>query len=240
MSTGDLFSGAIDSFLEGWKEAKAEHVKRATPLYYWCKLFEFHHSPREFYALVEQNLDKRQVPGLLKGFTLLHEGTVFSPKRLYLQMRRERVVFEICAAHFGTGFFTSSRLFDRRRDATLLDYIMTTFIFTGLGAVGWTQLGAVSSIAIVGCVVTLWWSLMRLGVSMEAAQLDEHLTRIPFLGRIYETLFHPNTYFRQDQTNMYREAVHRAMMDAVADLTAQKGLKPLSESETRPILPELR
>lgn len=234
--SSDLLSG----FIEGWKEAKAEHIKRATPLYYWCKLFDFQYSSKEFYALVENHLEKRQVPGLLKGYTLLNEGSVFSRKRLYLQMRRERIVFEICAAHFGTGFFTSSRLFDRRHDATALDYIMATLLLTGIGAIFWNQFGTVPSIVLLGMVVTLLWSFMRLGVSVDATWLDEQLTKIPFFGPIYETLFHPDTYFRQDQTNMYREAVHRAVTEAVTEISTMKGIRPPADLEMRPILAEMR
>lgn len=229
----------LSEFAEGWAEATAEHIKRTTPLSYWCNVFEFQYSPKSFYALVEQNLAKWQVPDLLQGYILMREGTVFSPKRLYLQMRRERIVFEICAAPFGTGFFVSSRLFDRRREATWVDYLIAAFLSLGIGALAWSQFGLIPSVVVVGFVVTTIWSVMRLGVSVDATWLDEQITKIPSLGRIYESLFHPNTYFRQDQTNMYREVVHSAVMRTIEQMTSEKGQKPPSELASRPTVNDL-
>ena len=96
-----------------------------TPISHWCVLFDdCVYSPKDFYESVERNLLRRQVPDLLRDYILLHEGTLFSNRRLYYQMRRERIVAEICAAPFGSGFFVSSRLFDRRRRAFIFDYIL--------------------------------------------------------------------------------------------------------------------
>ena len=116
----------IDELFRFWKEAKDEakaaEAKRNRLLSYWNHLFDKPLcSPSEFYAEVEENLGNRQVPNLEQGQILMHEKNILSRARLYLQMRRERLVFEICAAPFGTGFFVSSRLFDRRRVATWLD-----------------------------------------------------------------------------------------------------------------------
>jgi hypothetical protein len=222
-------------------EAKAEEVGRNTPISYWCSLFDdCVFSPRDFYALVHKNIERRQVPDLLVDYILMHEGTVFSKRRLYYQMRRERIVAEICAAPFGSGFFVSSRLFDRRKRAFFWDYL---FAFGALAVatipVLW-QFGPIVATVVFGVVFTTLWSLMRLATDVSFTWLDEKLSNIPWFGPIYETWFHPFTYYRQDQHCMYREAVNRSVKEAVAELTTQKGLKPLSESETRPILAELR
>ena len=223
------------------QEAKAEDAARNTPISYWCTLFDdCIYSSREFYALVEKNLEKRQVPDLLRDHIELHEGTIFSNRRLYLQMRRERIAAEICAAPFGNGFFISSRLFDRRRHAHYWDYlcaVLTPMFFVGPTMI---QYGWLWGIILAGGLFAFCWSFMRLAVHVRFAWLDEKICMIPFIGPIYETWFHPNTYFRQDQTNMYREAVNRSVKEAVGQLTAEKGLRPLTENESRPILAELR
>jgi hypothetical protein len=237
----DMVSEVIDSLTEGWKEAKAEQVKRATPLYYWCQPFkDFQFPPQQFYGLVEKHICQWQVPELLQGKILLHEGTVFSKRRLYLQMRRERLVFEICVAPFGTGYFVSSRLFDRRRDAGLLDYLMAFILVALASAIAWKEWGTVPSVVITGVLVTTLWSVMRLGIATDFAWLDEKLCEIPWFGPIYETLFHPDTYYRQDRNNIYREAVHSAVIDSVAEMRAEKGLRPMTELESRPTIAELR
>lgn len=222
-------------------EAKAEEIGRNTPISYWCTIFDdCVYSPRDFYEMVERNLARRQVPDLLRDYILLHEGTVFSRRRLYYQMRRERIVAEVCAAPFGSGFFISSRLFDRRRRAHYWDYLGVFSALVLITVPVSIRYGPIVGTVIAGTVFTTLWSLMRLAVNVSFAWLDEKICMMPFVGPIYETWFHPDTYYRQDRTNMYREAVNRAVKEAVGELTAQKGLRPLSESESRPILAELR
>ena len=223
------------------KEAKAERISHNTPISYWCTLFDdCVYSPTDFYSSVEQGLQRRQVPDLLVDYVLYHDGTVFSKRRLYYQMRRERVVAEICAAPFGSGFFVSSRLFDRRRQAFYWDYLFAAAILAALTTPVSNQYGSIVAIVVLGTIVTTLWSLMRLAENVSFAWLDEKICNVPWFGPIYETVFHPNTYFRQDQHSMYREAVNRSVREAVAELTTEKGLKPLTDNEFRPMLPELR
>src|SRR5437867_10644168 len=99
-------------------------VKDSQQLSYWCKLFDnFNFSPKEFYAMTTKNLEGREIPDLEKQFIMFQQSGVISAKRLYMQLRRERLVFEVCAAPFGTGFFVSSRLSDKRREANLLHFL---------------------------------------------------------------------------------------------------------------------
>jgi hypothetical protein len=222
-------------------EAEAEEISRHTPISYWCTLFDdCVFSPREFYEIVERNIARRQVPDLLRDCISLHEGTVFSRRRLYLQMRRERIVAEICAAPFGSGFFISSRLFDRRRHAYWWDYVIAIAVLLFCSLLVLSKYGWVAALVAFGILITTVWSLMRLATSTRFAKLDEWISMIPWIGPIYETWFHPNTYYRQDTQNMYREAVNRSVREAVGELTTQKGLKPLTEDEFRPILAALR
>jgi hypothetical protein len=65
--------------------------------------------PKEFYAAVERELKDREVPGLEIFYVDFAEGGLLSAKREYLRMTRERLVFDICAAPFGTAYFFSCR-----------------------------------------------------------------------------------------------------------------------------------
>ncbi|MDA1278246.1 MAG: hypothetical protein O2960_29980 [Verrucomicrobia bacterium] len=237
----DLLKPITDFVAEQHAEAAAEKIGRNTPISYWCTLFDdCVYSPGDFYASVQKNIERRHVPDLLVDFVLMHEGMVFSKRRLYHQLRRERIVAEICAAPFGSGFFISSRLFDRRRRAFFWDYLFACSILAAVTIPVLYEYGTIVSIVVLGTVFTGLWSLMRLATEVSFAWLDEKICNVPWFGPIYETIFHPNTYFRQDQQSMYREAVNRSVQEAVAELTSEKGLKPLTDAEFRPVLPELR
>ena len=66
-------------------------------------------SPEEFYSAIESDLVQRQVPGLEITREEFAEGGLLSAKRVYLRMRRERLVFDICSAPFGKAWFFSYR-----------------------------------------------------------------------------------------------------------------------------------
>ena len=234
----------IDALFGFWREAKeaadAEAIKGNRLLSYWNHLFDRPLcSAKEFYTEVEGNLDSREVPGLEHGHMQMQEKNIMSRSRLYLQMRRERLVFEICAAPFGTGYFVSSRLFDRRKIATLWDYTLFLGLVIGLMAYINSESDIVISIVIVGFLITSLWSMMRLAATDTVKWLDERLYVMPLIGPIYESWFHPLTYFREDQNNMYREVVHRAVLETIDSLSSEKGVKPLTEDEKKPLIWEL-
>ena len=69
----------------------------------------FQISPSEFYAELKAELLSRKVPKMLMAEVTCPEGGLLSENRIYLRMQRERILFDICAAPFGTGFFFSCR-----------------------------------------------------------------------------------------------------------------------------------
>ena len=76
---------------------------------HWYALVpNFQTSAQDFYALVEKELAARKVPGLDISRIEFREGGMLSAKRGYLRLRRERLVFDVCAAPFGTAYFFSS------------------------------------------------------------------------------------------------------------------------------------
>jgi hypothetical protein len=229
-----------DRFEKDFKEAMAEDEKRREVLSYWCKLFENgSYSPKEFYRSVLRNLEARKISDLDPIGQPLRQGNIFSPRRLYLRLRRERIVFDICEAPFGNGVFVSSRLFDLHRRAHWFHYVMALCVVILVGAGVGVNYGTILGLIAGGGFACLVWSIMRLGSSQTVTCLDRLLPEVPVVGPIYDSCYHPKTFYRQDVNNAYREAVHSAVMQSVDEMTTALGVRPLSELERKPILREL-
>ena len=71
-------------------------------LSHWYHLFEdLEASPMEFYASVEESVERREIPDAERSRVDHHEGGVLSAKREYLRVSRGRLAFDVCAAPFG-------------------------------------------------------------------------------------------------------------------------------------------
>jgi hypothetical protein len=77
--------------------------------HWYSPLDFFQFSSAEFYQMIEKELSVRNVPGLVVSRVEFDEGGLLSGKREYLRLKRERLVFDICAAPFGTSYFFSFR-----------------------------------------------------------------------------------------------------------------------------------
>ena len=87
-----------------WKSKKTEVLK------HWYVLhLDFDTITSEFYQAIEYDLKARELTGLEISRIEYAEGGLLSAKREYLRMRRERLVFDVCAAPFGTSWFFSCR-----------------------------------------------------------------------------------------------------------------------------------
>lgn len=84
--------------------------RKADVLNHWIAFADgFQTSPFEFYSALARELESRKVPQMQVSDVELAEGGLLSEKRVYLRMLRERLVFDVCAAPFGSGFFFSCR-----------------------------------------------------------------------------------------------------------------------------------
>jgi hypothetical protein len=80
-----------------------EHI-----LSHWNGLIEgLQASPMQFYAAVEEALERREIPDAKRSRVDWREGGIFSAKREYLRVSRFAHVVDICGAPFGKGFFVS-------------------------------------------------------------------------------------------------------------------------------------
>ena len=199
-------------------------------------------SPKEFYAKVEQALVARQVPDIAIERIDWKEGGALSARREYLRIRRERLIFDICAAPFGAGFFVSTWF---GREPLRVAWLVLIFL-------------AVSSVLFVDTTRDSGlFSLLRnrlklsedeislvllgiflLGLLIIAAyigpHLDQFLIRLPLIGAIYERYFRKITYYRHDLACCFRAAVDSAVQEVINEISKAQPLRPYSEFGRRP------
>lgn len=154
-------------------------------------------------------------------------------------MTRERLVFDICAAPFGTSYFFSCRFAEIPAVIQLWQLLVVfaggfltvvlAFRFLGL------FLGAVALVA--GFVFLIY--LLRNAVAMGLKDLDATLIKSPIVGPIYENWFRKETYYRQDTRLMYLDTVNAEVKARVEETTGAKGIKLVRYMENCPILNEL-
>lgn len=223
-------------------------------LSHWHKPYEgFQTSAMEFYALVEAALLRRQIPYVSVSRVDLHEGGALSSKREYLRFTRQKLTFDLCAAPYGTGYFFSWWLGEKRPNRFLCWAILLGWFIAYLAI----RSGSISFISrlvphvsfhygpglFVRLLITLAAFLpaylIYLGVTRLAdMDADDPILAIPILGPLYERFFRPVTYYRVDTTLMFQSAVSAAVNESIDALTTAKGMRALTEDEKKPIMRE--
>lgn len=64
------------------------------------------------------------------------------------------------------------------------------------------------------------------------------LFQIPYLGAIAEKLLKPPTFYRADVYHAFEQVIRSTVLETTNLLTAQEGVRPLTENEQRPLLRE--
>lgn len=220
---------------------------KADVIDHWYALVPgFNSSTKEFYEAVEKELKERQVPGLEIFHVDFAEGGIMSNKREYLRMTRERLVFDICAAPFGTAYFFSCRFAEIPAFVKLWEFLL--FLF---GLFFAAYLGLIIFVKILGVVGLMLFPflllaslvaaiyVMRNAVAMGLKDLDASLIKTPVIGPIYEAWFRKETYYRHDTRLMYCETVNAVVKAKVEETTGAKGIKLIRYMENCPMLSEL-
>lgn len=202
---------------------------------HWSILIEnFQASPLAFYEAVEAALKRREIPATRNARVDYREAGLVSANREYLHVRREKLVLDICAAPFGTGFFVSWWLAEDR---------------AGLTPVA-------RALVLLGVLVVASWILLRLGIiwgplvlvflavggtigyerAVAAGTMEDAFVRsIPIFGPLYVWIFKPASYYRIDTMEMFQKAAHNAVLEVIDAMTADKGLRAISESDRKPV-----
>jgi hypothetical protein len=202
----------------------------------WSTLFDdFNTSAKDFYVSVEEEVRRREVPDTTTARIDYHEGGVFSAQREYLRIGRGTLVFDVCAAPFGKGYFISSWFAETRSPWGPLALLILAILFF-VGSSTAFQVSVLWGILflLLGPPAGLWFFANFMAAQQEG--WDNALVAMPLLGRLYEKFFRPETYYRQDSRLMYQETIHRAVMAVVDQLSAAKGLRVLTEAERKPIM----
>ena len=139
--------------------------KASNVISHWHHPIEnFQTSTMEFYTAVEQALAPKQIPDCSTSRIDWREGGVLTARREYLRVKRGNLVFDICAAPFGTGFFFSWWLAEAPPSwgllwALLIAYVAFLFISTCMKALGvftgtfWGIVGVVAVFWLLGYLV---------------------------------------------------------------------------------------
>ncbi|MEX2526445.1 MAG: hypothetical protein WEA09_02300 [Gemmatimonadota bacterium] len=209
-------------------------AKKSVPLSHWHQLLgNAEASAMDFYASVEEAIERRAVPDTDLTRVEHHEGGVLSARREYLRVRRGRYCFDICGAPFGTGFFVSWWFGELR--AGPLRFVAVAVGLYIIWSIVWELLGIFLGIMFFffGLPWLVW--LLARHTPEELAGWDDPIRSLPVVGPMYGRWFRPETYYEVDTFLMFRSAVHSAVLEAVDELTAAQGVKALSELERKPI-----
>ncbi len=213
---------------------------RGDELNHWIASAEnFNYPPKVFYEELEKILTDRKIPDLTMDRIEFAEGGLLSDQRSYLRMQRERLVFDVCAAPFGTGYFFSCRTVQLSVTVKLWQLLVILFGFNAL----WLGL-----INLVGFILgTEFWVALLVALiltlhnaaTFNSLSIDALLTRIPVIGTIYEACFKRDTYFRLDTRLMYRDLIPNLVQQLSETVTSAKGVKLVRQYRIAPLLGDL-
>jgi hypothetical protein len=207
--------------------------------HWYAPVDNFQFVTADFYQMIEKQLTDRKVPGLDMSRVELGEGGLLSAKREYLRLRRERLVFDICAAPFGTSYFFSFRFVEIplgiKAGEMLVFIVCVCLIFSLLIYLFGVIFGTLAMLALL--VGVIW--LMRNSVQLGLKDLDASLQKTPIIGPLYEIFFRKETYFREDTRLMYLSIVDYITKTLVDEVTVAKGIKLVKRYERKSVLGDL-
>ena len=221
--------------------------KKADVLDHWIGFADnFETSALDFYAAIEKELKQREVPGLEMNRVEFAEGGLLSDKRTYLRMIRERLVFDVCAAPFGTGYFFSCRFAEIPAVVRLwqiLVLFITLYFISQVSLYVFFRVFGLSGLilwpfALLAALIFAIY-LLRNAVALGLKNLDATLIKTPVIGAVYEAWFRKETYHREDTRLMYLITVAGLVKHHAAEVTAAKGVKLVQQYERAPILGDL-
>jgi hypothetical protein len=214
--------------------------KKAEVINHWYALIPGFKTPTtEFYAVIEEKLKAREVPGLEMSRVEFAEGGLLSAKRTYLRMTRERLVFDVCSSPFGTSHFFSCRYAEIPAVIKLWQLAITLigiFVFIGLL---WRTFGLIMGTLAIIVAFILGIYFLRNAVAMGLHDVDAMLIKSPVFGPIYERFFRKETYYREDTRLMYHDTVNEIVKAKVEEVTGAKGIKLVRFNEYDPIWSDL-
>ena len=148
------------------------------------------------------------------------------------------MVFDVCAAPFGTAYFFSCRFAELPARMGILHLVILLgigFIFLLLV----TLVFNVLAIIFLPLIAIAAVYILRNAVALGLQDLDATLMRLPFVSTIYVSLFRRETYYRQDTRLMYCDVVNSVVQAKIEEVTALKGITLVRFNEFNPLLEEI-
>lgn len=203
-----------------WKRKKPEVLEHK-----YHVVDNFESSTADFYEAIEKELAARRLEGLEISRIEYAEGGVLSAKREYLRLRRERLVFDVCSAPFGTTWLFSWRF--SFIPVQLMGWEILVVLLVLAGAILFYQMlfGLVLGSILFGASVLSLLLFMRNTVSLGLQDIDAALLQIPIVGAFYEEFLRKDSYFREDTRFAYIEIVRSVIIANVATATGADGIR---------------
>lgn len=190
-------------------------------------------STSEFYDRIEADIQERKFPGIEISREEFSEGGALSPRRQYLRIRRERLVFDVCSAPFGEAWFFSARQAQIPVSLMLWELLLILAV-VGAVVLGYIQLfGLLAGSAIMLFSLIGAFTLMRNALTLGLHDLDAFLLRVPVVGTLYE-LVRKETYHRFDTRVMFLDQTEAIVQRAVEETTAASGIAQVVFKEAYP------
>ena len=89
-------------------------AREIIPISHWSQnIAELQLGAQQFYTSVRAAVEGHGIPKLKLSMVAWKEGGIFSGKREYLRVERKGLLFDVCGAPFGKGFFVSWWMLER-------------------------------------------------------------------------------------------------------------------------------
>ena len=210
--------------------------------WWYVVLLDFEASTEEFYSAIEQDLAARDLQGLELSRVEYAEGGLLSAQRAYLRMKRERLLFDVCSAPFGTSWLFSCRFSEFPITIRLWEVLA---LLLGLGAFwfSYVQLfGFLTGNIMFGATMIGMILAMVCAVPFGFHDMDAALMQMPVVGPFYEVFFRKDTYYRQDTRAAYTTIVNSIVRARVQEVARARGVEDVQffdqPPETSPSLME--
>ena len=217
--------------------AKRLNSRKAEVYSHWGTVTPgIHFSTQEFYKELEAAIQTKQWPGVEILRVDYTEAGLLSHTRQYFRVIRQRHLFDVCAATFGTDYFFTLREAEIPCVTTLRDVVA---VMLGLMVIALTFIQMMGFLFGMFAFVFLFilgiWFLFNV-LKMGLSKVDAALVKIPVLGVVYDRYFRSDTYFQQDSRTVFLQCISELVKQQVDATTAAKGLKLLRCFERAPLM----
>ena len=209
--------------------------KQPVVLKWWYVVqLDFEASTEEFYSAIEQDLAARELQGLELSRVEYAEGGLLSAQRVYLRMKRERLLFDVCSAPFGTSWLFSCRFSEfpitiRPWEVVALFLALGAFWFSYVQLFGFLTGNIMFGATMIGIILA-----MVCAVPFGFHDMDAALMQMPVVGPFYEVFFRRDTYYRQDTRAAYTTIVNSIVRERVKEIAKARGVEDVQFFEQPP------